>query len=199
MVNGLWETGEGNESEGGYFWTPDSMFLANDNYKSRIDTLVGSDWYETGEFADKIRIDNSDGKTSVWINDTLIFDKVETPLFTSGKIGCFTHWCPAFFDDIKIVPIGEATAIKEIENPDKSLIVYPNPVNGEIFTIDTKNFGNRINIRIYNNSGQLVINDSVMNSLKYTVNVNELNLNKGFYLIQVTSENRTSKAKLVIY
>jgi hypothetical protein len=198
-VNGVWETGEGNESEGGYFWDADSLFLANDKYKDRIDTLVGSEWYETGEYADKIRIDNSDGKTSVWVNDTLIFDQVATPLFSSGKIGCFTHWCPAFFDDIKIVPVGEVTSIKEMENSGKSLVVYPNPANGEIFTIDTKDFGNRINIRIYNSNGQLVINDSVINSQKYTVNVNERNLNKGFYVIQVSSENRTSKAKLVVY
>jgi hypothetical protein len=197
-VDGIWETGEGNEAEGGYIWNPDSMFQANDKYKSRIDTLVASEWYETGEFADKIRLDNADGKTSVWINDVLIFDKVETPLFTNGKIGLYTHWNPAFIDDIKVVPFGTVTGLKEVQNNRNSLVIYPNPVNGDIFTIDTKDFGHRINIRIYNSNGQLVSEDFATNSENYVVNVNEQRLNKGFYLIQVSSENKVSSTKLVI-
>jgi len=198
-VDGIWETGEGNEADGGYFWDADSLFQANDKYKSRIDTLVASEWYETGEFADKIRLDNADGKTSVWINDVLIFDQVETPLFTSGKIGFYTHWNPAFLDDIKVVPAGSVTGLKKIENNMKSLVIYPNPVNGDIFTIDTRDFGNRVNIRIYDTKGQLVANESVINSMNYVVNVNERRLNKGLYIIQVSSENRIESMKLVIH
>jgi hypothetical protein len=197
-VDGIWETGEGNEADGGYFWNADSLFLNNDKYKNRVDTLVASDWYETGEFADKIRIDNADGKTSVWINDVLILDQVETPLFTSGKIGCYTHWCPAFFDDIKVVPFGTVTGIEELRNNMNSLVIYPNPVYGDNFTIDTKDFGHRINIRIYNSNGQLVSDDFVSNPMNYIVNVNERHLNKGLYIIRVSSENRISSAKLVI-
>ncbi len=198
-VNGLWETGEGNESDGGYFWDADSLFLNNDNYKDRIDTLVASEWYETGEFADKIRIDNANGKTSVWLNDVLYFDQVETPLFTSGKIGVYTHWNPAFFDDIKVVPFGSITGFKDLKNNMKpSLVIYPNPVIGDIFTIDTKEFGNWINIRIYSSNGQLLADDSVLNPMNYRVDVNERGLDKGFYIIQVSSESRISTGKLVI-
>jgi hypothetical protein len=197
-VDGLWETGEGNEAEGGYIWNADSMFLANDKYKSRIDTLVASEWYETGEFADTWRVDNADGKTSVWINDVLIFDKVETPIFTSGKIGFYTHWNPGFIDNIKVIPYGTVTGIKELKIIQDQLVIYPNPVQGDIFTIDTKDFGNKINVRIYNSNGQLVSDDFSNNSENYMINVNEKGLNKGFYLIQVTSGNKVSSTKLVI-
>jgi len=198
-VDGVWETGEGNEADGGYFWNADSLYQNNDKYQDRIALDIASEWYETGEFADNFRIDNADGKTSVWINDVLIFDQIETPLFTSGKIGFFTHWCPAFFDDIKIVPAGSVTGIDEIENNNnKSLVIFPNPVNGGIFTIDTKDFGNRINIEIYNYNGQLLMNESVINSMKYVVNVNERHLNKGIYILRVSSGNIVSSVKLVI-
>jgi hypothetical protein len=196
-VEGIWETGSGTDATGGYWWNCDSIFQHTEKYQNRIKLDIASQWYETGEFADKIRLDNVNGKTSVWFNDVLIFDKIETPIFTSGKIGFFTHWNPAFIDDIKVVPAGP-TGIKKIENTMKSLVIYPNPVIGDIFTIDTKDFGNKLNIRIYNNNGQMVANESVINSMKYVVNVNEIRLNKGFYIIQVSSENRISTSKLVV-
>ncbi len=49
-----------------------------------------------------ILIKNSDSLTSVWVNNSLVFDKVSTSTFISGRTGIYSWYQPSSFDDIVV-------------------------------------------------------------------------------------------------
>jgi hypothetical protein len=65
-----------------------------------------------------IEILNNNGFTTVRVNKELIFDHVATPDFLQGKIGLYSRWTPATFDNILI--IGSI-----VPDPMANLIVNP--------------------------------------------------------------------------
>ncbi len=80
-----------------------------------------------------------------------------------------------------------STTSTEIEN----VKLYPNPSTGRFSISTSQNFSN---LKIYNVSGQLVYQSEV-NSSKITLNPN---LSKGVYFIQLSSEEKSHKIKLIM-
>jgi len=98
-------------------------------------------------------------------------------------------------DDSESEPISETlTALicdGVKENEKVRLNIVPNPASNEITISSENNFNS---IEVVNFLGQTVISESVYNN---SVLINVSNLNKGLYLVRITSENGTSVGKFV--
>ena len=193
-VAGVFDFGDGPDP-GGYDWAgPVKKWIESPEMKLRIDTVVASEWLEGDSKYNKVKITNVNGKTNVWFNDVKIFTDVETPLFTSGKIGVYTNWCLAFFDNIKVVDIttGVSTNVKAAD-----LKIYPNPVTGGVLTLSNDGFGQNVMVNIYNMKGSLVYS-KFASGQQIRINTSEIRGNSGLYILKATSDQKTYIGKFLI-
>ena len=77
--------------------------------------------------------------------------------------------------------------------------IFPNPSSG-IINIKSENLKSTVDVKIYNQTGQLVISDQNLNSggnisLNYDLSV----FGKGLYIIRISSGNQIISKKLIIY
>jgi len=194
-VAGVFDFGDGSDA-GGYNWAgPVKKWIESPEMKLRIDTVVASEWLEGDSKFNKVKITNADGKTNVWFNDVKIFTDVETPLFTSGKIGVYTNWCLAFFDNIKVgdITTGVSTQVKKAND----LKIYPNPVIGDVFTLSNDGFGQNVLVNIYNMTGSLVYSKYTQGQ-QIQINTSEINGKSGLYVLKATSDLKTYVGKFTI-
>ena len=197
-VAGVFDFGDGGDGMGtdAYSWGgPVKEWIASPEMKLRIDTVVASEWLEGDSKYNKVKITNVNGKTNVWFNDVKIFTDVETPLFTSGKIGVYTNWCLAFFDNIKVSDIttGVSTQLEKAND----LKIYPNPVTGEVFTLSNDGFGQNVLVNIYNMTGSLVYSKYTQGQ-QIQINISEIKGNSGLYILKATSDQKTYTGKFTI-
>ena len=75
----------------------------------------------------------------------------------------------------------------------KDIIVYPNPSN-DFLKVHFTNENDRIDIKVYNNLGQLVLENT---NLKSDENLNLQNLSSGIYTYKITSSNATRTGKII--
>ncbi|MBK8599866.1 MAG: T9SS type A sorting domain-containing protein [Flavobacterium sp.] len=79
-----------------------------------------------------------------------------------------------------------------ITNQEDNLNIYPNPVTNGVFYINTNSLTEK-NVLIFNNLG---IQELDINTTEIAVNVEKLK--KGFYILRITQENKTTTTKLII-
>ena len=80
-----------------------------------------------------------------------------------------------------------------IQNNKNEFIVYPNPVNRE-FSIRFSNDFSEINLTLYNNLGQLILEKKAINSDE---KINLDTLNSGIYFYKIASANATQSGKII--
>ncbi len=193
-VDGIWDHGNYNDVEVGYGWAPDSTFWNTPGWENRIDTAVQSEWIETAEFYNTMKIKNSEGLTTVWFNDVEVFSDVQTPEFTSGKVGIFTHWCPVFVDNFKVESNANITAITDRET-NNDVLIFPNPVNSQVFSIRLNGYGPDIKVNIYDIWGKLVFSRNSKGQEFINIHVDEFNAKSGLYIINITSGRKIYTGK----
>jgi arylsulfatase A-like enzyme len=89
------------------------------------------------------------------------------------------------------------TAIREINNDEKSFQIYPNPLsNGSVLTIKVKNAGVST-IKIMNLNGQVVYSDYLDGATYHYLPLNRI-LNSGLYLVSLSSNETKVTQKLVV-
>lgn len=66
-----------------------------------------------------------------------------------------------------------------------SIRVFPNPVTGGNITIQSSNHLFQPDLKIYSLSGRLVLEKSLSNHNRWTLTINDLNLNPGTYILQL--------------
>jgi endonuclease I/chitodextrinase len=113
---------------------------------------------------------------------------VSSPNSTFDEQNEWTSFAANTFDGF-----GSFTSTLSIENETilESFKMYPNPLKGNNLFIRT---GQNSTIKIYNVLGKLILSD-IVNSNKNKVDVSSLQ--KGIYLIKVTSGNSTTTKKLI--
>ena len=192
-VNGLWDLQSGGDP-GGYNWEPDSAFWNTAGWDERIDTAVASDWIETAEFYNTMKVKNADGMTSVWFNDVEIFTDIPTNEFTSGKVGIYTNWCPVFVNNFKV----QSNATIGVERKQTGTVsLFPNPVTGNQFTIMTRMLTRGIlSIDLFDLTGKRVYSSRHPNGGAIVVSTASLNL-KGIYLVRVSAGNDIYTSKII--
>ena len=75
---------------------------------------------------------------------------------------------------------------------DNLLKIYPNPTNGYLFVESEKNINE---VLIYNNLGELVLNDNSLNKYK---SLDLSKLTKGTYYIKLNINNEIIKRKIIL-
>lgn len=197
-VGGSWETGEGGDASGGYFWDADSLYLNTAKYENRIDTAVASDWIEGFGAVNTMKVSvATDGKTSVYFNDVTIFEDIELIEWTKGKVGLFTHWNNLWADDFMVESNASSTSIVPATKAG-SLTMYPNPVTGGHVTIDVSGVSGSKTVQIYSVDGKLIHTENLWNTDTYNFNTNEALATKGLYFIKVSTKDSLVVGKLFV-
>jgi hypothetical protein len=87
--------------------------------------------------------------------------------------------------------------IEDVEETKWSEIqIYPNPNNGMFTIAPAEPMAGRVEIRIYDALGALVMNLQTNDLIQQSMDISSLNA--GLYLIDVRSENRISSGRFVI-
>jgi hypothetical protein len=80
------------------------------------------------------------------------------------------------------------------ELPEREMVVYPNPNNGE-FTVDFHNFEGEIQVMLFNSIGQMVQNEI---TTEKQIRMSVPNLKSGMYFIKAVNKNKQFNRKIVI-
>lgn len=91
--------------------------------------------------------------------------------------------------------------VQSFENNLNEILLYPNPAKmdeGFNLTI-TSNYSQTSHVNFFNAQGQLVYSDNIdLNIGLNKVSVNPSNMNKGIYLVQVTSNSKVENIRVII-
>ncbi len=137
--------------------------LVKDGQISKIDSSV----YEGGAGTNySIEINCKSGKTSVKLDNEIIFNQISTPEFIFGKIGVYTWWNPVSFDNIKVVESDEETGIFRMRDVSE-LNVYPNPLSGKNMTVKLNEYVRSFQLWIYNMDGKLIYEELKHNNSQF--------------------------------
>ncbi|MHA3789449.1 T9SS type A sorting domain-containing protein [Flavobacterium hauense] len=93
-----------------------------------------------------------------------------------------------YYDDLSLIENGVAGTD---ENAIEGLLMFPNPVSGNILNITSSNNAEKA-VAIYDMLGKQVVAATVSNG---TVNVE--NLSTGLYIVKITEEGKTATKKLI--
>jgi len=94
---------------------------------------------------------------------------------------------PAFAAQTYDLFISDATSIKSIDFRSE---IYPNPSNSN-FTIEVNS---PMNLIIYNNLGQRVYSEKIINNIK----INKSEIGSGIFIVEISDNNSVEKHKLII-
>jgi hypothetical protein len=74
--------------------------------------------------------------------------------------------------------------------------IFPNPAN-EYINVECSNYkGKNIEIKIYNNLGQIIHNEKYTNNTNSIINTS--NYSKGLYLVKIMADDKTVETKLIV-
>lgn len=141
----------------------------------------------------------NDGKlTTVKINSAAVFNAVSTPDFSFGKIGLYTWWQPAWFDDVDVKAKGTVTSVQQKVSIVSALVdVFPNPVTQGCFNVNISSTGGgQVQIYMYNMSGKLVL-EQESGERNITVSTGKLQ-SPGMYLLKIITTNNSFRQKIVL-
>jgi hypothetical protein len=92
-----------------------------------------------------------------------------------------------------------STGIKENEIFDQSLSVYPNPTSGEITLNHFSEKSGKVNLRISNVNGQMVVNKIVDSKELNNYPINLKVFEKGTYLVEIINNSSKINQKVIVY
>lgn len=101
--------------------------------------------------------------------------------------------------DVDDFQVSDVVGIENHELNPIGLSTYPNPAHNN-FTVSLKNYTgtNPVELKLFNNMGELVKTVDTKNILNNQFNVNTTDLARGMYIVEVKSGNEVSKSKVVI-
>ncbi len=172
-----------------------SDLLTNgENYESRLITLTGVTFADTGVFADNTNYDVADG-TDVTVCRVAFGDEDLIGLAIPTAASNITGLGGQFNTTYQIFPryasdIADPLSVNDFNT--NSFSLYPNPTNTGSVSISSTN-SEAISVKVFDILGKQVKNVTLTNN---TLNVS--NLNTGVYIVKITQNNTSTTKKLVI-
>lgn len=119
-----------------------------------------------------------------------------SPLFTKVVNGNYNLWVK---DANGCIQTNNYQFIATIETLDAlGISIFPNPAHNFININLTKSFSQDIDIQLFNNTGQLLINNHIkLGELNRTIDIS--NLNSGIYQIVIKNESFFAASKLIVH
>jgi hypothetical protein len=109
----------------------------------------------------------------------------------------YTTAANADYVTVKYSQLNVATAVESVNTPAANDVkVFPNPSMGNTITLHAS-FRQGDNLEIFDNMGKLVYHEKI-NAASAHRKLSGLNLPNGMYVIKLTSEQQTSRARLTI-
>lgn len=163
-----------------------------------IETTLKSANYKNGGAGifSTIEVTNTAAATSIKVNNELVFDKIATNQFPSGKVGLYAWWNPLTFDNVQVIA-SQTTSFKTInEFPD--LKIFPNPVKNGQFTIKTPQNEKIMKVELFNNHGKVVFSKSKISDGELKLSPGCLKV-PGVYFVRIFSSEKVYNTKLQVY
>lgn len=173
-------------------------------YSSSSDRKVSLDFttFNTNPLYDYLEVYDGENKIDSLLIGNFKGDTLPSRITATGPTGSLTlHFVsgstsvsPGFSAKISCEII---TSLQEMEDPGKSIIIYPNPVNN-YFTI----FNQKINFPIVSVSLHNAT-DALLNTFNYSgkneeININVSELPKGFYTVKVKTTDNIMVSKILV-
>ena len=129
------------------------------------------------------------GTFSVPVNMTINIQipAITDPIFGTVIFPATPLDIPAFAAQTYDLFISDATSIKSIDFRSE---IYPNPTTTD-FTIEVNS---PMNLIIYNNLGQRVFSEKIINNIK----INKSEIGSGIFIVEISDNNSVEKHKLII-
>jgi photosystem II stability/assembly factor-like uncharacterized protein len=146
-----------------------------------------------------IEIKNDGSYTTVKINNNIIFDEILTPDFSFGKIGLYTWWNPVWFDDVSVKARGTGLSTESVILTGNSahMIIYPNPVTDNEFTVKTSfSLSKPSRLYVFNMEGKL-LHSSTVEENTFTISTQNFH-SPGIYIVNLITDKNSVQKKLVI-
>jgi hypothetical protein len=137
-----------------------------------------------------LRLTNRENMTGFSINDSTIIRNISTPDLVQGRIGLFAEDNQAWFDDVDVAAktAGPYTGLNNFRTRMDHLMIYPNPVNGQKFSVLLQDPQKGEMIKIYDLLGRLVHACSIK-SPQTTIPASVLS-QPGMYILKVSDRQK---------
>jgi uncharacterized protein YjdB len=83
------------------------------------------------------------------------------------------------------------------ENDSDEISVYPNPAR-ETLTVDLTSVSGKVDIRMMDVSGKIVMGEETVGGGKYSIGIRERQICPGIYILKVTNEKKASVHKIIL-
>jgi photosystem II stability/assembly factor-like uncharacterized protein len=147
----------------------------------------------------EVKVINNGTNTTVYINDSIIFDQVPAAEFSFGKIGLYSWWNPVWFDDVGVTAKSTiVTGNAHVISNHATFKIFPNPVQKQSFTVFSGNHFpmDKTTLQVYNLEGKLV-HTSNETSSSFTVSTKNFN-QPGVYIIILQNDFHVYHEKIII-
>ena len=112
---------------------------------------------------------------------------ITDPLFGTVIFPATSLDIPSFAAQTYDLFISDATSIKSVDFRSK---IYPNPTTTD-FTIEVNS---PTNLKIYNNLGQILFSEKIINNIK----INKSEIGSGIFIVEISDNNFVEKHKLIL-
>ena len=135
-----------------------------------------------------------------WYLNGVMISGATSQSYTESVAGNYTDIvtvssCPSHASNVVNVLTGITEYTENI-----TLVVYPNPNNGQFSVSFTSDSKKSYQIKMYNNIGQLVFQKSLTDVVgNYTENVDISNMSKGVYMFSLMNDNIEVAKKMIVY
>jgi hypothetical protein len=150
----------------------------------------------TGMWID-LELINSEGRTTLRINDSTILSNIPTPGTDSGRIGLFTRNNEVLFDDVEIAAkeMWLMTGMPGHAGPWSGILVYPNPVTGSFFRVIPEDHSATGAMEIFDLTGKPVYSAPVRHP-RVTIPTDVLG-GPGIYILKVSGKDRIHTSRII--
>lgn len=123
----------------------------------------------------------------------------ENPVHTYAAFGTYNVELTATNDCGSNKSTQSITLINAVNNFNSSFSIFPNPVQNNYATIEfTANVNENFSIKIISIEGKIIYEENIeANAGKNSININFSNIEKGIYLVEISSKTEIRKIQLV--